>query len=540
MHRPLEWLLLLFVLAWLLPADVQTILEVRVLSAVVGWTFGASLIVHAIDALAGSAEPSNAGRASIDTAALRLRSLQLVGRTVVAFGLILVISAMVTGQGTIYQWVWSTCWFASIPTLLVLVRRWRDVVFRRTELVRKKSRFQQWVLANRDGWTSFIAATAGGVQLFVAGVARASRSWIGRFDVTRRFLAYLFRRELSKLHATREGLAPEPLPEAARVGLGPETSSAEWVKTDVDVSLDRLAARLRARSGGVIAIVGERGMGKTGALERLRSACEGTLFLGATGAGIEPLREQLTRQSGALGVKLDASLETAATSVDESTVTHAILVDDVHRLVQPVVGGLVSFDALLAVARRHSKRTTWVLTLDEVIWQFLARARGTRPLFDEVIALSPWREVEIVALLSARTTQVGLAPSFENLIERLPPNADDADRQEALAKRAANIAAFCGTTPRGTPRSRCTCGVARSGSTAQAKRPFASSRRWTSRTSSACPIRRCSFSARCSRWRPRTLRRSHGQRWSSRPRSPTRSGTPRRAGTWRRSTVGTA
>ena len=63
---------------------------------------------------------------------------------------------------------------------------------------------------------------------------------------------------------------------------------------------------------------------------------------------------------------------------------------------QPVVGGLATFDALLATASRHTSTTTWVFALDQVIWQFLERSRGARPLFDEVILLEPWGEEQIV------------------------------------------------------------------------------------------------------------------------------------------------
>jgi hypothetical protein len=102
------------------------------------------------------------------------------------------------------------------------------------------------------------------------------------------------------------------------------------------------------------------------------------------------------------------------------------------------MGGLAAFDALLATASRHSSKTTWVFALDEVIWLFLQRARGARPLFDHVIHLQPWREEEIIFLLQARTEHVGLEPSFERLLEKLPPNADEIDKQEALARRASS------------------------------------------------------------------------------------------------------
>jgi hypothetical protein len=433
-HRPAEWLLLLVVLTWLLPDAVQAILEVRVASTVATWIFGAGLVIDALNAFAasdGGLHPIS----SDDTSALRLQSLRLVGRTVVVFGLILVISSMVVGHGTIYQWVFSTCWLASLPIVLVLVRRWREVVFLRTERARRKTPFQQWVLANRHGWTSFVAATAGAAHLFVTGGIRAGRAWVGRFDVTRRFLAYLFRRELSKLGSERALIVAGDIPPGAFTALGPETESATWVPTSVDETLARVAARLRERRGGIVALVGERGMGKTSALRRIRGGAADCLFLDTpVRGGVAGLCPSLARALGCAELTLDE----AARTLDASTVHHGILLDDIHHFVHPIVGGLADFDALLAVASHHSKRTTWVFTLDDVIWQFLERSRGARPLFDEVVRLVPWREEEIVGLLRSRTAEAGLAPTFVHLLERQAAGADEIDVQEALARREAD------------------------------------------------------------------------------------------------------
>jgi len=70
---------------------------------------------------------------------------------------------------------------------------------------------------------------------------------------------------------------------------------------------------------------------------------------------------------------------------------------------------------------RSPKTTTWVFAIDEVLWLFLQRARGARPLFDDVVRLRPWREEQIIALLRARTATTTLQPSFERLLDKLLP-----------------------------------------------------------------------------------------------------------------------
>ena len=438
-NRPAEWLILIFVLNWLLPATVATILEVRIVLSVLSWTCGAAFIVDTINALATSDKARASRLPDVDTSSLRLRSLRLVARTVVGFALVLVLSSMVVGRGTIYHWVFSTCWLAALPIALLLVRWWREVVFRRTEVVRKKSSFQLWVLSHRVGWKSFLAATAGGVHLFAVGSVRASRTWVSRFDLTRRLLAYLFRRELTKLGPGRALQATTPLAGDLFTALGPETRSRAWVETDVDAPLARYVLRAGQIAGGTLAIVGERGMGKTSALRRIfeqqieGADADAAYLLDAGTRGLAGLRASLARR---MGLSSDLSFEELATELEARGRVRAVLVDDVQHFVQPVIGGLAAFDEILAVATRHSTTLRWIFAFDAVIWPFLERARDTRPSFDEVLRLAPWREEDIVSLLRARTAQADVSPSFERLLDRLPADADEVDIEEATEHRA--------------------------------------------------------------------------------------------------------
>jgi hypothetical protein len=133
-HRTLEWLSLYVMTLWLLPAAAQGLLELQLLEVVIGWTLGGALLVNVINALASVTETPGAHKPNV-VGPLRLRSLRLVGRVIVSFILVLLVSARLVGEGTVYRWVWSTCWLAAIPVFLLLVRWWRDIVFERVERV---------------------------------------------------------------------------------------------------------------------------------------------------------------------------------------------------------------------------------------------------------------------------------------------------------------------------------------------------------------------------------------------------------------------
>lgn len=412
-YRTLEWLLFFAVTLWLLPSRTEQLLEFQLIEVMVGWTFGGALIVNVINAIAVTSQGAEA-QSTAAMAALRLRSLRLVGRVVVAFILVLLVSARLVGKGTVYSWVYSTCWFAGVPVFLILVRWWREIVFERVERVRRKSNLQTWVLANRRGWKSFFAAMVAAVQLFSLGAYKTIRNWVTSFNLARRVHAYLFKRELARLASDQPLETPTPLNPKAWAILAPNATSKEWVPCFADPHLEALATRARERRGGVIAIVGARGMGKS-SLQRRLVADGSAVSVDCACDGLQQLRASL----GAPG----------------SVHPPLIFLDNAQRLIKPVRGGLGAFDETLAFARGFSNETLWVFAIDSVVWPFLRRARDSRPLFDEVVTLRPWTDEQIGALLTQRTAEAEVVPTFEALLEKLPPAADEIDKQEALAAR---------------------------------------------------------------------------------------------------------
>jgi hypothetical protein len=449
-RRPLEWLLLVGLVTWLMPDEMKGLLEVRLLSRVLLWIFGGLFIVLGIDALASPLRGSGSA-----TGQLRLRSLRLVGRAIVAFGLPLSLTVLLVGPGTVYSWVFSTCWFAAIPILFVIVAWWRPYIFERFTRMRKPNAFERWVLGRRSpapnlfsSALSSIGAVAGGVYLFVLGAWRVVRSRVLTFELTRRLLAYLFRRDLSK--KARASLAPAYTalsPDAFRA-LGPEVSSVQLVRSAADVQVQAVIERIQAAGGGAIAIVGERGSGKTTLMERIVNECPGSLTVTCSADGLPALGVQLNL---ALGLSPTTSLELAAKSLDGRVGDSALLIDDAQYLIRPMMGGLAEFDGALTLCRRHSRNCTWVLAFDEAIWRFLERSRGTRPLFDEVPSCGS---------SSSATKRLESCPISASSPSTCPPTPTTRTcARPCTGPRPATIDCS-GTTPAATRASPCISGAA--------------------------------------------------------------------------------
>lgn len=412
-RKPLEWLLFFWVLELLLPGPASALLEVQLLTVIVSWSLGGSFVVDAINALAAV---TDAGRFRTwdEGGELRLRSLRLVGRVVIGFVLTLVITSRLVGEGTVFSWVLASSWFAVIPVFLVLVRWWSESVFARVERLRKKTRLQTWMLANREGWIRFVAASIAVVQLFALGAYKAFRNRLASFEVARRALAWLFKRELDRRAEEDPKHQLVPLNAAALASLAPSRAWAAWLPCPADEHVAAISTLVTSGDGGVVAVVGGRGLGKSSLLARL--------------AALHP---------GALVVRGHAQLtvETLSQAVGAGPLPRLVVVDDASACLKPVLGGLKAFDEVLAFTRTHTRGTLWVLALDGAVWPFLRRARDARPLFDELFQLEGWTDEQIGALLSSRSTEAGLTPDFHDLVDALPPTADEIDRQEALDAR---------------------------------------------------------------------------------------------------------
>jgi len=435
-HSRAAWLVLSLVLFALLPPSLRAVRSVQLLYTIVTWVLGGGLAVSLVNAVVGW------GLAQDDvTRALRLRSLRFVGGVVIFFGVTLTLSSRQLGQGTIYSWVSKLAWLAAVPVFLILVGWWRGQVFQQIAAQPEKSALEAWILREQRGVQGFLAAMAGSVMLFAGGSLRATRRWLVSFDLTRRGLAYLFRRELGKLaqgHAASVATLAR-LDDGTFERLGPTSPSAQHIPTELELMLSKRAQSIRAEGGGVFALVSERGMGKTTALRRLQELV-GDDPLGAElvdiDAGEAPLSALLGRLRARASLPEGATLEEVAASLDGAGGPPALLVDDAQRLIRPVIGGLKDFDALMAAARQHSRRCTWIFAFNDALWPFLMRSRGVYPLFDEVNRIAAWREPEIAQLIQARSAEANVAASFELLLDELSTPADENGRQLALTERA--------------------------------------------------------------------------------------------------------
>lgn len=239
------------------------------------------------------------------------------------------------------------------------------------------------------------------------------RSWLGSFTVTRRILAYVFRQQLDRMAERHDAPTLAPLSAAAFAALAPNRARTESLPGRNASPATAIIEHIDRAGGGVYAVVGERGSGRSTVLQRVSESRATVALVDCPFEGIDALIAALAR---AVDVPATQDLDAMAARLDAPEQETGILIDNAHRLIQPVMGGLAAFDRLIDCARRHSTHCAWVVAVDNIVWRFYGRARAVEQLFDEIVMLQGWPEEDIAALLEARSRAAGLDPQFDRLL----------------------------------------------------------------------------------------------------------------------------
>lgn len=427
-RRPLVVLAVIWGLLYVIE-DVAGIPSLNLVWIAAKWVLLGLAAVLLVDALAARERLYSAS--TRDNSALRIHSLRVVGANIIAVGMVLALTAAMVGRGALYSWVLSTCWILSFPVAIYLVHRWKPIIFELVGERAEQTGFTRWVTGQRSGLSSFPAAAAGATYLLAMG----SGAWIMRqlsgLEVTRRLLAYLFRRELAKQAAATE--ADEryrPIEKKVRPHFDPEIVPEPLLANVGGAELERVTEQLRSGRRTLTAIVGEKGAGKSVFIRRLQESAEGidVHCISCPEEGAGALLAEFAKIAGkptATGEDLIQSMRSLGRCV--------VVVDDLQRLVVPAVNGLRGLDTFTDFSRAVGGGISWVVTIGSAAWQYIRRARGDRVSFEQIIQLPGWSEDTLGELIKGQCEKAEIDPSFEGLVvpRQSEPLPDQGDRTEA-------------------------------------------------------------------------------------------------------------
>jgi hypothetical protein len=355
---------------------------------------------------------------SEEVAAVRLRSLRLLAVWVLLLLLGTRIAELLAGKAALHAWVWVVFKALAIPVVVLLLRWWRSYVLERLESELGSTPWLEAVRTRSQPMRRLLDTTVGVGRLALLQISRTTIRSLSSVEGGRRLVAGVMRRDIARQSAQLETVG-QPLPDDRRIALRePTTTLVEGVGT-------RLLAQIgdaTAGSGLPLALVGERGSGKTTTLRRALDKLEApSLFLECPYGDFEALRSALAHELG----MAPGSLDSRAFGERASELgLRAIAIDNAHRLSRPIVGGQQDLDRAATFLRDSRAGLTLLSSFDSASWQYLSRLRENRNIGTPLM-VPPWTEKQIARLIEIKCDELGLELDFSHLM--LPRRFDEVE-----------------------------------------------------------------------------------------------------------------
>ncbi|MBI1339578.1 hypothetical protein GC169_05110 [bacterium] len=399
-RRPVEWLVLALLIRWSLAGEITFFGETLFWTVAI-WLLVAASLVQLADRVARGSFGDD------PRAAIRMKSLKLLATVASGVGLTLSITAELVGRGAIHNWVLSTLW-AIVPLVaLILSNWWRDRIVTLSKAGAGANPVLAWAAKDSPGASGHLARLAAGAVLVVGGVSNFLRRRVKDIAIIRDISEQRSRKQAAAQAAADLASGQYlPLTDAESGALDPHRQPLSPDPETRSPSSRRLPT---LAPGKLIALAGERGLGKTTALDDLVRPLDPATVV------------RFVADAGGYPSVLQALAASAGCAPDEASLAQAfamrapavVLLDDAQRLFMPAIGGIEHFDRVLQLARNLPGDACWVFGVGGPAMTFIGRARSDRALFDEIVWLPRWEPADLRALIERRTAQAGISPVFD-------------------------------------------------------------------------------------------------------------------------------
>lgn len=424
-RSPVEWLVVIHLLGILIPFDALTVAK-DILFIVIRWLLVARIIVLLINAIAARGDVGLAG----DEGSLRLRSLRLLSAWLLTLGIGLSLAEYLTGEGAVYAAVWRVFKILSLPVAVMLLAWWKERIFDRLALETGDAGQFEAILQRRNGIRGMFNAASGLGHLVASEIQKAALRRAGVDDV-------LMELSQSKVLDTVTNVpADVGDAEATRalreVFLQPAGLYPKYARTE----RRPLVQRINSGVSGIAIVVGESGIGKTRFLASLEDKIESSLLY--VDCQATTAADFLTLICHSLGLGPDAKFDPreVRSRLQEKGVG-LVAVDNIHRLVRPVIGGQSELDAAISRLQEFDFPGTWLYTIDRHTWQYILAAQPKRAIADTILELPPWTEEQIAEYILQRCEELNIEPDFSSV--SVPRQFLDAQHTSASERNRAGV-----------------------------------------------------------------------------------------------------
>jgi hypothetical protein len=428
-RSPVEWLVVLQGFIVILDLSLMHG-EVERLTALLRWCLLAWFTIKLIHSVSARGKAGMSG----EIPRLRLRSLRLLATWFVLVGLGLDVAESYAGHGTLYAWVRTGFKVSLFPLLLLLTIWWRKTIFRHLEWEASDIEWVSTLTRTQKGVRGLVGAFLGGVYLLMILLVQMFVRMLAVSEWGKSLQVHLYRRAVARAAGRiDDSTERRPLPSELRARmLSGSGGLLERVGRDVVRQISEAAT---GGNGGVVAVVADRGFGKSVLLRRVADSLEGSmLIIDCPPGGANSL---MTAFAAALDLDPEhATSEAIAQRLEESS-HDVVAVDNLHRLARPIMGGQAEMDQIAGITQGVTRRLLWVLSLNRASWRYIRAARGHRLAMDQVFELPAWTERGVGELIDLRCQEAGIELDYTRLV--FPRRLDEGEH-DTPAER--NRAAF--------------------------------------------------------------------------------------------------
>jgi hypothetical protein len=354
-----------------------------------------------------------------------LVSIRLVLRYVFAIIVFLNLSVRFLGKGYLFNVTVNFSWLGLIPILLILIFRWRDDLTAYYLQNFPQGAFAGIARGFSDHRLGFLVVVPVFFVLLMKWIRVYFAYLFSFFKISRKILAYLFRRQLEK-HSKTYDDDIDPMTTLPR-GLVDAFSEAPVDKEleirhfpHIDTATGIVDEWKKGESGGAIAVVGEAGVGKTSWLNELefRIAPE-TVIRGEIDRDVHTEKDICRTLKGILGFDSGDSISEVAAALLAGP-RRIVLLDQCQNVVLRAVDGMKGFLAFTEIVSRTEHHMVWVCSFSRYAWEYVESVTGHPFYFREILHLKPWGQKAMDEMIAKRMAATGYQVTYEDLIvERL-------------------------------------------------------------------------------------------------------------------------
>jgi hypothetical protein len=298
----------------------------------------------------------------------------------------------------------------------VALIRWGGLLRAQIEAGGTGSALARWIVGtNSSRITTLLGSCAAALLLvfrfsesFLQGVieSRGGLSWLGSFLARRQL-----RDDSEHVHT--------PLPASVRRAIGAGALRGLSLEQEVQEVQNRYALWKQDPRRGMVAITGDRGVGKGVLMSLLAAGLDGDPIQATAPIGHTQAKQALRWLSGVAGIEAISTSEELVDALKKRPPT-IFLLSNIHRLFLRAVGHYDGLDTVLEVMQATGRHHFWVASLHEPAWTFLHGMShvGHLTVFPSRIRLGDLSPADLSQWLMSQTRRGGIEPQFNSLLQR--------------------------------------------------------------------------------------------------------------------------